>query len=186
MSRGSIPIRKAVLIVAVAWILSLVTTLAVVYVSSSIIKDGTLTTNKIADSAVSNLKLGARAIPFNTTFRTEQVAKTTASWENITGMLVTITLERNSTLLIMFNTQASIQDKNNTIAWQALVNTKAALPGSLYMQPPGEGSKWSDISCNFYENRVGPGKYTVYIQWLVTGSIGYIGYRSLIVIALPE
>lgn len=121
MSRGSIPIRKAVLIVAVAWILSLVTTLAVVYVSSSIIKDGTLTTNKIADSAVSNLKLGARAIPFNTTFRTEQVAKTTASWENITGMSVTITLERNSTLLIMFNTQASIQDKKTT-----------QLPGKLW------------------------------------------------------
>lgn len=186
MINRSISIRKAVLIIVVAWILSLVTTLIVVNTSPNIIKDGTVTTNKIVDSAVTNLKLGSRVIPFNTTYSAEQIAKTTASWENITGMSVIITLERNSTLLIMFNTQANIQGENNTIAWQALVNTHIASPGSPFIQPSGAETMWSGISCNFYKSKVSPGKYAVYMQWLVTGGTGYVGDRSLIVIAMPE
>ena len=55
-----ISIRKALPIIVAAWILSLVTTLALVYVSPSIfpplnsanISDGAIVTDKIADEAI--------------------------------------------------------------------------------------------------------------------------------------
>jgi len=147
---------------------------------------GAVTTTKIADYAVTNLKLAAGAIPFNSTYGTGTISKTTASWENITDMSVTITVERNSTLLIMFSVQSAISLDDKNILWRALVNTDTALPGALYLQPPGEGSQWSLVSYNFYQPDVSAGEYTVYVQWYVSGGTGWVGHRTLFVIALPE
>lgn len=65
MSEGGLTLKKTISIIVATWILSLVTTLAVVYVSPNIfpnifpigIGDGTITTNKIADSAIITTKL---------------------------------------------------------------------------------------------------------------------------------
>jgi len=65
MSAGMIPIKKAIPIIVVAWILSLVTTLALVYVSPSIfpplntanLNDDAVVANKIADGAIITTKL---------------------------------------------------------------------------------------------------------------------------------
>jgi len=149
------------------------------------IKDGAVTTNKIADYAVTNIKLSAHAIPFNSTFATGMVSKTTASWENITGLSVTVTVERNSTLLIMFSTQTAISLPDESIMWRASVNAANALPGSIYLQPPGEGTQWSSVSYTFYKPDVSAGQYVVYIQWSVSGGTGYVGSRTLFVMALP-
>jgi len=64
MSEGAIPIKKAVPIIVVTWILSLVSTLAIVYVAPNIfpiqtaqIKDGAVTDDKISSGAVITAKL---------------------------------------------------------------------------------------------------------------------------------
>jgi len=149
------------------------------------IRDGAVTTAKIADYAVTNLKLAANAIPFNSTCETGTVSKATASWENITGMSVTITVERNSTLLIMFSTQSAISVVDKNIQWRVFVNTTTALPESVYLQPPGEGTQWSSVSYTFYKPSVSAGQHTVYVQWYVSGGTGWVGRRTLFVIALP-
>lgn len=53
MSEGTIPIKKAIPIIAVTWILSLLSTLAIVYFAPS----ATIGTNQIADSAIITTKL---------------------------------------------------------------------------------------------------------------------------------
>lgn len=50
MSEGAIPIKKAIHIVVVTWILSLITTLAVVYFAPNIFSP--LTADKIANNAI--------------------------------------------------------------------------------------------------------------------------------------
>ena len=149
------------------------------------IRDGAVTTTKIADYAVTNLKLAANAIPFNSTHRTGSISKTTASWDNITDLSVTITVERNSTLLIMLSAQSAISLPDESVLWQALVNTDTALPGSVYLQPPGEVNMWSSVSYTFYEPDVSAGEYTVYVQWYVGGGTAWVAHAVLFVIALP-
>jgi len=157
-------------------------------VTTGKIADGNVTTAKIADGNVTNMKLAAYAIPFNSTYQTNQLMKTTSSWENITGTSVTITLERNSTLLIMFSTEASITLSTASIQWRALVNTTTAAPGAVWLQPPDTtGLKWTPVSYNFYQSSVSAGQYTVYIQWSVPlGGTAYVNARTLFVTALPE
>lgn len=64
MSEGAIPIKKAIPIIVVTWILSLVSTLAIVYVAPNLfpiqtaqINDGAVTADKISSSAVITAKL---------------------------------------------------------------------------------------------------------------------------------
>lgn len=155
-------------------------------ITEILIRDGAVTTTKIADYSVTNLKLAGNAIPFNITHRTEQISKTTASWDNISDTEVTITLERNSTLLIMFSIQSAISSPDNNIIWRALVNTTTAVPSNIYLQPPGEGTNWSSVSYTFYIRDVSAGQHTVYVQWYVSGGTGWVANRVLSVIALPS
>jgi hypothetical protein len=69
MSEGAIPIKKAISIIAVTWILSLITTLAVVYlapynfqIGTNQITNGAVTTDKIADSAINTTNLADGAV----------------------------------------------------------------------------------------------------------------------------
>jgi hypothetical protein len=69
MSKGAIPIKKAISIIAVTWILSLITTLAVVYlapynfqIGTNQITNGAVTADKIADSAINTTNLADGAV----------------------------------------------------------------------------------------------------------------------------
>lgn len=70
MSEGGLTLKKVIPIIVATWILSLVTTLAVVYVSPSIfpsifpigIGEGTIPTEKIADSAIITTKLADETV----------------------------------------------------------------------------------------------------------------------------
>jgi hypothetical protein len=150
------------------------------------IVDGAVTTSKIADYAVTNLKLAGQAIPFNVTYRTDTITKTTASWQDINGTSVTLDLQRNSTLLIMFSAQTGITNMSTTIAWRAVVDTTVAYPGYVPLQPPGALTYYSSTSYNFYQPNVSAGKHTISMQWYVYSNIGYVDQRTLTVIALPE
>jgi len=69
MSEGAIPIKKAISIIAVTWILSLITTLAVVYlapynfqIGTNQITNGAVTTDKIADNTINTTNLADGAV----------------------------------------------------------------------------------------------------------------------------
>lgn len=154
-------------------------------VTSVKIANGAVTTNKIADYAVTNLKLAANAIPYNFTYTTASTTKTTTITEDIPGMSVEITLERNSTLLIMFSTEARISPATANAYWRARVNTTYARPGMVILQPSTTG-QYSSISYNFYQEGLTPGKYTVYMQWSVSiGATATVYYRTFTVMAFP-
>jgi hypothetical protein len=156
-------------------------------VTTITIDDGAVTTSKIADEAVTNVKLAPQAIPFNCTYRITPLTKSTYTWENMTGTSVTITLERNSTLLIMFSAEAYVSTADNYIEYQAIVNTDPALPGAVWLQPSINVT--SGFSYNFYKPSVSAGVYKVYMQWRVwvypNGGFGGTQDRTLIVTALP-
>lgn len=156
-------------------------------VTSTKIADGAVTTTKMADYVTTNLKLAANAIPFNFTHAKSELIKTTPTWENITDMEVKITLQRNSTLLIMFSTEALISQPNQTVQWQARVNSYYGEPGQVLLQPSTTGYL-SSISYNFYRKGLIAGQYTIYMQWgaVTGGATVQVLYRTLTVIALPE
>jgi len=166
--------------------------LATSAVTSIKIADGAVTTSKIADYAVTNLKLATGAIPFNSTYSTVPTSTTSGIFVNMSGMSVEITLERNSTLLIMFSTEAYNNDPAYRIGVHAMVGDIEAYPGGIYLTPTVSESAlhrhtidYMVYAYNFYQPSVSAGTYTIYIQWLVSGGTGLAWYRTLSVIALP-
>lgn len=156
-------------------------------VTSTKIANGAVTTTKIADYAITNLKLAANAIPFNFTRATSLRDKNTETWENITGMEVKLTLQRNSTLLILFSAEASISPSTSTqkVQWQAKVSAYSTEPGPVWLQP--STGYTSSVSYNFYRKGLTAGQYTIYMQWYVTGgATAVVQSRTLTVIALLE
>jgi len=157
-------------------------------VTSVKIANGAVTTTKIANYAITSLKLAANAIPSNSSYSSSQYSKTTSTVENITGMSVTLKLDRNSTLIILFSTQTALSSATESIMWLAKVNATTASPGAFYLQPPNPSASlyWVSVSFNFLKTDVTAGEYTVYMQWSVTAGTAYVGDRTLIVIALPK
>ena len=147
------------------------------------IADGAVTTEKISDDAVTSLKLAANAIPFMFANGSDMITKTTATYENITDLSMTLTVERKCTLLIVLSLQCAISDLDYNVWWRVYVNTDVV--GDLWLQPSGHASKWSSVSHTSYQPNVSPGEYTIYAQWYVNGGTAWIVDRILYVIALP-
>lgn len=185
------------LAIVVAYLLSVITMIIITpYVLSLFpiknqqIADGAVTTDKLADEAVTNLILSAYAIPYNSTSNTAQISKSTLTWEDIDGMSVTINLERTSHLIILFSTNSAVDNNDASILWRATIwngtTTVNAQPGDLYMQPGGlKANKYANLSYDWYQPNVNAGSYTIKIQWAVSGGTGWVSIRSLTVIALP-
>ncbi|UCE29277.1 MAG: hypothetical protein JSV85_00635 [Candidatus Bathyarchaeota archaeon] len=207
MVEGSFSISKVVPLIVVVWVLSLVTTLAAMYVvlnftqvgvgdlsiTADKIVDGAINTTKLAegavtteilsDDAVTGSKLAANAIPFMSANGSVQLTKTTETYENVTDLSLTMNVERKCTLLIMFSVQCAISDLDTNVLWRVYVNSDRI--GNLWLQPPGNSPKWSSVSYTFCQPNVSPGEYTVYVQWYVSGATAWVADRNLYVIALP-
>lgn len=164
-------------------------------VASIKIADGAVTTSKIADNAVTNTKLASGAIPFNSTHVTNDViAMATPSWTNMSGMSVTLQLERASQVLIMFSASVRLSisgpPPGSTNMWvRALVGSTTANPdtGAYFYSTVNSAGTYECSSFVFYLPNVNPGTYTVYMQWTVNSAqvTGYINERTLNVFALP-
>jgi hypothetical protein len=154
-------------------------------VTTAKVADGAIVTDKLADGNVTNIKLAAYAIPFNVTRITASASTTNSSWNDIPGTSLNITLVRNSTLIIMFSSEARNPSNTSRIEVRALVNGTAANPSYVYFTP-NDVVEYGVYSCNFYRQNVGNGTYPIEMQWRVFADTGYVYYRSLIVMALPE
>ena len=145
-----------------------------------------VTTDKIADYAVTNSKLAARTIPFNVTSYTGIDDTNSTTFEDMPRMSVDITLTRNSTLIIMFSTKAWVSTGSYYVYLTAFVNATQANPVSTSIALTAETMP-SLFSYTFYHLNVVAGTYTVKIQWKVSDSstTARVRERTLIVIALP-
>lgn len=157
------------------------------------IDDGAVTTAKIADGAVTNVKLAPNAIPFASTYSITTASTTeTVAWTDMTGMSVSLTLDRTSHVLIMFRSEALNPTGGEVICIRALVDSNIAYPGTIQLTPiiwdyafTYDNIDVMSYTYNFYRPYVSAGTYTIKIQWRVSGGTGYAYYRTLTVIALP-
>ena len=106
-------------------------------------------------------------------------------WQDIPDMSVEITLTTNSTLLIMFSSQARVSGTARAMYVRAMVDAALANP------PNGvtltESDEWTSHSYTFYIPDAAPGTHTVNMQWKLYDELttGQVGPRTLTVMALP-
>jgi hypothetical protein len=205
LSEPTISIKKALPIIAITWILALVTTLACVYVAPNIfppletghIRDDAIVTDKLADQAVtaekilaaaiSDTKLAPGAIPYNSTYSTTTESITPDSFTDLSGMSVEVTLARTSHLVIMFSGEAWVDGATDAIYVRAVVNFTVAYPDAdalIVFTRAGIGQHGS-YSYTFYLPDVDAGHYVVTIQWMMLSGTGHIADRTLNVLAFP-
>ncbi len=146
-----------------------------------------VTTAKLDNYSVTDLKLAPSAIPsnFSCVYGTsgDWLVHDSADWTDIEDMEVTLIPNRTSVLVIFFTLQADCGD--STIGIKALVNDKRAYPSIYNLRQLSESIMSDTYSCNFFVT-VPPGTCTVQMQWSVYGwDFGAIGDRTLMVIALP-
>ena len=152
-----------------------------------------VTTDNIADYAVTNDKLASHAIPFSSICVTPPDADTTTSttWGSMPGTSLIITRHRTSHLLILFSVEAMTDPPSNRIVIRALVGATTACPSTVILDPLVTGDitqlHYAAYTFNFLKTSLGAGTYSVIIQWRVvlSGGTGLARYRTLAVIALP-
>jgi hypothetical protein len=152
-------------------------------ITSTKIANGAITTSKIANDAVTNLKLAVNAIPYNTTYVTSSSSISSTSPVDMLYTDVTLNIERNSTLIIMFSSEAYNPTAGERIYLTSAVNGTSASPSGVYFTPTGLSS-YGSFSYIFHYQAT-PGFYTVQMQWAVSGGTGYVYFRTLTVIGLP-
>lgn len=223
MSEGANSKKKVITIIVVTWILSLITTLAVVYVAPYIfpigtthISDGAVTTAKIADSAivttkladgnvtsakildgtltaadiadgtVTSLKLTSLAIPFSYSYHPDKAEKTNTTWSDM-QLSVGITLARTSRLIIIFSATAYLEVIGDSINVRANVDDKTIPDPAVVILTRETQTTMGSHSFTWNLPDVSAGTHKVKIQWALEDGIttGYVGDRSLTVIALP-
>jgi hypothetical protein len=150
-----------------------------------------VTTEKIADEAVTDEKLAAGAIPYEIATNTSYITTTAVNEpnaENMTDMIVDITLNRDSTLLIMFSAQAWLTGTGGRwLNIRAMVDDQQADPAtSNHVLTRHLDPDTNSHTFIFVKPNVTAGTYTVYMQWWVgADDIGHVQERTLAVLALP-
>jgi hypothetical protein len=116
----------------------------------------------------------------------------TMQFVDVDEMSVTLTLTETSHILIFFSCEAW-PDYDETILIHALVGETVASPGQVYLVPiVWDYSEtdvyslwWGSYTYNFYQTPVDPGTYTIKIQWMISGGVGDMSFRTLTAMALP-
>lgn len=146
---------------------------------------GSVTTDRIADGAVTNTKLAPFAIPLTMVDTDSSASTTSTTFVDMPGMIATITVDRPSILLIMFSANAWNTDPWRSVNARALVNGTSAKPYWIWLTENRETKVGIMANTfNFYA-LVPSGAHTVKIQWKVTGGTAESLMRSLIVVGLP-
>jgi len=201
LSKEKVPLKIVVPLIVVTWILSLISSLAIVYVMPNLIPvrseqlgEGLITSDKIANKSVTTpkiddaayLHLMKGAVLHNVTYSTVAANTSSTSFVDMPDTSVSITLNRSSTLVIIWSGQAKIEGTGTRALYiRAMVDTAQANPATdtLILTQAEYGSH----SYTFSSTKVGPGAHTVKMQWKVFESTttGRVYERTLTVIALP-
>jgi len=122
------------------------------------------------------------------------------NWIDMDYMLVTVNLQRESHVLILFSTEAELIEGHGSIRVRVLMNTSTTYPSNIYMTPAisvelcplschRHSLDYGSYSYNFYQPSVPAGNYTIKIQWrllsLEDGIQGCVRDRALTVLAFP-
>lgn len=153
---------------------------------------GSVTTEKIANETVTNLKLTVDAVRYTSINSSETTGTLSTDYEEILDMSVNITLSRRSRLIIMFSAVVGVLFADDVIVVRALVNETVADPGDIvFFHGIAESTghrHWlgfAPYSFNFVQLSE-PGAYTVKIEWKASeGGGAYATERTLVIIALP-
>jgi hypothetical protein len=184
--KEKVPLKIVVPVIVVTWILSLVSSVAIMYVMPSLIP---LRSEQVKD-----------AIPYGVISTNQTHSTSSTSFVDMPEMSVTISTSGTSRLIIVFSghTWLSGSGKYLIIAVRAMVDTAQAYPQAQNIWF-GSGAHlgillgevvypdYSSHSFTFHSDPLDPGTHTVKIQWRVYASsnAGHIASRSLTVIALP-
>ena len=146
---------------------------------------GSVTTERIADGAVTNTKLAPFAIPIMWVDSDSSASTTSTTFVDMPGMVATITIDRASILFILFSANAWNTDTWGTVDARTLVDGTSAHPAWIWLTENRETREGMETNAfNFYA-LVPSGDHTVKIQWKVTSGTAEALMRSLIIIALP-
>jgi len=156
-----------------------------------------------ANYSITNLRLAPYAIPFNSTYSTayDYTTETYPKLADMSGMSVTLALERPCQLMIMLSAELQNLGPNTAredtwIIIQATVNGDAALPSEFNttaVDPTGAAGlvyhdhylRWGTYSFFFNRQTLSAGFYTIKIRWAATVGKAEVRSRVLSVIALP-
>jgi len=141
----------------------------------------------------------AHPLPFSQT-STTYAATTTTAWTDVVNLGVSITLEENSTLLIMFSAEAYNTLDAYTSAYiytRALVDANVAIPSEITLTPHIEQTGWAGLlwhhhqlvwgayTYNYFATAIAPGVHNIKMQFRVSEGTGIFNDCTLTVIALP-
>jgi len=113
----------------------------------------------------------------------------TIQYIDMSDMSVILTLTETSNILILVSMEAW-PAYDERILIRALVGGDVADPGEVFLTPRIVGPDtymvtWGSFGYNFYKPSVSPGTYTIKMQWKVSGGLGDLIFRTMIVLALP-
>jgi uncharacterized coiled-coil protein SlyX len=157
-------------------------------------------------SRIDNLESTNSSMIFsNSTYSTSSTLTSEAySWIDMAGMSVTLNVSKTSRLFIMFSVTNAYcingPDEYSTISIQAVANSTQAMPGQVTLIPMVQVQGFAGLMSHAHSIRGGAysfdfsvsslpaGMYTIKIQWRVSATspqcTGYVGYRSLSVMAI--
>ncbi len=138
-----------------------------------------------ANYSITNLRLAALALPFNFT-TSNQTSTDSTSWTTIPGSSLAINAPRNSVLIILISSEIALSNVSYQIGFRLTLDANIYLPnnnGIYYV--PMEAYRFDILTYNFYSPNVSEGIHIIDLQWIVTGSTGFLRNLNLIVFALP-
>ena len=167
-------------------------------VTTEKIADGAITTSKIADGQIANSKLAHGAIPEAWKEAASDQTMNSSTFIPIPDdsggeMAVNITVERQSTLVIMFRCSAYVDKPDPTwigpIFVRAFVDEIESSPGWQIIAE--DRAVQTGFAMWRYNTPVEPGTHRVRVEWAMpyatdyTQMLAHISFRSLWVMALP-
>ena len=133
-------------------------------------------------------------IPFNSTYVSYAATTETVDFVNVANLSVTITLDKNCCLLIMFSTNAY---SNGQIYIRTIVDNVPVTPSSIKLNPMVAAQGFpllpyhshllytGTYTYNFCTSIINPGTHTAEMQFMVSAGTGYLYNNTLTVVALP-
>ena len=151
---------------------------------AGVIASGSVGSDEVADGAITSDKLAGQAIPFAYAYSLGQASTQATTFVPMRDMSLEITVTRPSYLLILFSAHAYHPSPSRKIAVGATFRAAWAKPDAVWLES-SEDESWDTYSFTWFWPLAIEGTHTITIQWRVTGDTGYVGARSLTVIALP-